>query len=425
MANYYLVLSLTLLKLYTSGVVYGIFTLELLAWGFLTRETMSRPLARNLGVLQDKLCSIADRVKERTGKAESAAAVMAFFALLFFAVNLFSTAGQIFDGWDDVVSWNRWALDWYSGRLPSLTWHYPQLLPANWSLTYVFMADSQVQFFAKMPAPAFPLFIMLGLTDLWLSKKQTAYLYAIPITAVLIVTFAGHYLNKGYADLPVAFMSFVALYLLLLCDGSTPQAEQGKNLLYGAACCAGAALTKQAGLYLLAVYPLLCYFLVLNRPGAADKLWQAARLYAISLVLTAPWYLFAEANIRKGADRSERSFAAADIMHSVQGSIANMTAAVAGLRRDIASLAAPLADEAVIAVEALLCLILAILVCCTLMSVRDRIGKYLVGLVVLPFTVSWCLFFSYDFRNLCFVLPIIGIAAGYGLANSKLGAGKC
>ena len=58
-------------------------------------------------------------------------------------------AGTVFVEWDVVVSWNPWALAWAENRLPSMTFHYPQLLPCNWSVSYVLMGDARIQFFAK------------------------------------------------------------------------------------------------------------------------------------------------------------------------------------------------------------------------------------------------------------------------------------
>ena len=36
---------------------------------------------------------------------------------------------SVFTGTDAVFSWNRWAVDWFSGRLPVFSMSYPQLMP--------------------------------------------------------------------------------------------------------------------------------------------------------------------------------------------------------------------------------------------------------------------------------------------------------
>ena len=46
-----------------------------------------------------------------------------------FALASLAQFGQIFQQWDAVISWNRWAIDWSANRLPTFTSLYPQLLP--------------------------------------------------------------------------------------------------------------------------------------------------------------------------------------------------------------------------------------------------------------------------------------------------------
>ncbi len=65
----------------------------------------------------------------------------------------------------------------------------------------------------------------------------------------------------GLADLPVAFMVFLALYCLIIANQKTNNKETYAFLIMGMLVACGAAITKQAGIYLLVVFPFLSIFL--------------------------------------------------------------------------------------------------------------------------------------------------------------------
>ncbi len=72
-----------------------------------------------------------------------------FFICCIDAIILFaSSVGDVFTSWDAVVAWNGLARDWAAGRIPGATKLYPQLGTALWAITYEFIQDPKVQFFA-------------------------------------------------------------------------------------------------------------------------------------------------------------------------------------------------------------------------------------------------------------------------------------
>jgi hypothetical protein len=57
--------------------------------------------------------------------ATTLALVVAYEIALF----LMSSSGSILLGYDPVVQWNPWAVDWSQNRFPNRIYHYPQLIP--------------------------------------------------------------------------------------------------------------------------------------------------------------------------------------------------------------------------------------------------------------------------------------------------------
>jgi hypothetical protein len=88
--------------------------------------------------------------------------------------------GDIFQLGDAVKSWNPWSLLWVRGYYPIT--YYGQLIPINYSITYIFMQNSQIQFFAAGFMPLFAIFVLLTFIDLSLEYKNVGFLLALLFT---------------------------------------------------------------------------------------------------------------------------------------------------------------------------------------------------------------------------------------------------
>jgi len=420
--NFYLTALLVWLKWYTATNLYLIVTVEIAALLFLTRGAINQPLAILLTTLGAKFNSHKKELIHRSSRGERLLALASLLTLALFSYNYLAGIGSIFDHGDDIVSWNRWAVDWYNGYFPRMTWNYPQLLPANWSLSYLFLKGSTLQCFAKSICPLFSLFLLLALYDLWVRRQDFSFLCAIPVTAFLCVALTGASMNKGYADLPVAFLSFMSVYVLWAGKGD-PAAKSDKNIVIGSLCCAGAALTKQAGLYVLGIYPLLCYLLAegsFRAPGRMAKAGKIAAIYLLLFVLTAPWYLYTAAKIVAGQEKSEITYVTHDIYQgrTMWGRLLDFGDKV---KENLHLLISPVSSAQGLSTVAFLVLITAVLCLCLALlyfivqSLPDASCRYLVLLIVVPYLCIWARFFSYDFRNLTIAFPFIGVAAGNGI----------
>ena len=300
--------------------------------------------------------------------------------------------GSIFSGWDDVVSWNRWAMDWYRGTLPRHTWHYPQLLPEAWSLTYAFMGTERIQFFARGMMGLFGLAAVAVLADLARGPMRLAFLASAWFTGVFLQRLNN--MTAGLADVPVAFFSLAAIIELLRPDDGREDGARLRSFV-GPVLAAGAALTKQAGLYIAVLYPLLA--LALHR-YQGRRLRTVLSAYAVIAALVVPWYAYKELQIRSGGDVSEIGVVTHDIYQGLP-MFARLTDGFAKISRVAGG------PE-----------ILAAIVALTLLGFLDRRARWVLALVGIPYMLVWGFWFSYDVRNASLGLAPCAIGCGAGLA---------
>ena len=177
--SHLLVVALVLAGCYRPGVLYGVFAVEAVLFAWTARRWPMLTLAELFTPRSDS--TPAPSAIER---CVAAAAVVLMIA---FAAHALWHAGDIFQQWDAVVSWNRWAQDWAGNHLPRTTAEYPQLLPCNMSLSYVFLQDASIWFFAKGFMFLFCLLLLLGMFDLYRRTGQIGYALGVLVTYGLFV----------------------------------------------------------------------------------------------------------------------------------------------------------------------------------------------------------------------------------------------
>ncbi len=262
LVNYLLVAGLVVCGQYRPRVMYAILAVEIALWLRLDYRRLAVPLGdavadvrrRALAFFLDLDCaSPIQSPLLRRAMIAAAVLVIAGFAL----AGIVET-GQIFQQWDAVVSWNRWAVQWAANELPQSTSYYPQLLPANISLSYVFMQTNQVWIFAKAMQFLFCLMLLLAMLDA--ARRSSGLVPGVVVTYWLFVALLRYrMLSSGYADVPLAFFAWMPLYALLLAARAADARQRSKWLLVGGLLAAGAALTKQLGLYVAVVYPVTAW----------------------------------------------------------------------------------------------------------------------------------------------------------------------
>lgn len=403
-ANFIIVLVLTSLGLYTRPIVLLLFFIELGATLLLSYKWLRSN--RKLGLTQflNRLKSYPNDLfaKQTDHETEGQRLLrIALFGLLLLGALaalgwitriLWDQKLTVFSVWDSVVSWNNWAVQWANNQFPEIPRRYGQLVPANWSLSYVFMDSEQVQFFAKSIMPLFTLFTLLLPVLLGIEFKSYGFLAAAIIIQFVYKEFLGVHVYSGYVDPAVAFFSFASIYCLLKASFLKEKKAFLAFIGLGAILAGGAFATKQTGLYILFFYPLLAYFLVL-KPNKSIKLEEIKRglIYplGIALAFSVPWYVYTEVTIYLGLNKSEFEWIL-DEVHRGRSLWVRMTDAIASLQ-----------GYAVLFIVSLASI-----------PLLPRILKWVTVAVVLPYSILWALYASYSQRNLALVFPILALISG-------------
>ncbi|MBU0754426.1 MAG: hypothetical protein KJ645_04760 [Planctomycetes bacterium] len=403
--NYFLVLFLVLTGWYTPLAVRGILLVEaalvliIIYRGPGARLQVSIPRIR-LHRIEDTGGPLYGWVR-RFGTM--VLAVSCIMALGWYLWQVVIQAGSIFTSWDAVSSWNHWAVSWYEQHPPRKADYYPQLIPMNWSLVYKMMGSTEVEYFSKAVMPLFALFILFMMLDLYIKTMDLGYIIGLPLAALFLykLYYTERHTNilvAGYADMPVAFFSFLAFYALM-CAAKDPGTvrETRKYLWIGALAAAAAGLTKQAGLYACLMYPLFSYLLVLrNIPGhrCRDTARTIFLLGLVLLALAATWYACIQVRIWQGASHSNVAYLTEGI-HKGRSFAERLVNAWGLLSKNVQRYS-PIVP-----------VFMAI-------ALARPLGRAAI-LMALPYVTLWALLFSYDLRNLCLAVPFIALACGTGM----------
>jgi hypothetical protein len=392
--NHFLVEGLTVFHLCTSTAFYVIFATEIAALFWLTRSVWTISAA---DVLKGDLRGLSRFIGwgEKDGPALDRVVLftLALCCCAWITTIWLRDLGMIFNAWDAIGSWNRWATEWSANHLPSHSRLYPQLLPANLALTYLFTGD-KLQFFGHAVMGLFAGIILLTQLDLALRKNHSGYLVAVMLTAYLFPKLFSHTWNDGLADIPLACMGFVSIYCLVI--AREKDADAFYWIILGTLCCAGAALTKQGGLYLGLVYPFLASGALRRK---ANKMRTVALVAILLLLLVAPWYVYKVSQFRAGNDSTE-TMQMLTSGHEGRNLVQRVRHAWTLVELPLGPPAATL-------------LVLCGTVCCFWSA--EWFIYFL--FVAVPYVVFWALFLSYDQRNIALAVPIVTTAAGVGAVN--------
>jgi hypothetical protein len=412
-ANYCGVFLLTTLGIYTSIVVYIIFLIEIGLVLWLYRDTLLSSLG-NLGItVVKRITTYFSYFEIKNPKDNPKQAVVNLLVggiFIFFIIMAFSSLwwitkfwwnnlGSVFTMWDPVVSWNRMANVWFQNRIPLLTYLYPQLMPINFSIPYIFLGSSQIQLFTTGYMPLFSIFILLIMLDLGLRYRRVGYFIGLVITRFILKKFYFLQIGEGYLDLPVAFFSLVSIYCLLIAEKEKRKDVMSHYLLLGAIFSAGVSITKQSGLYIFALYPILAYFIVVRKYEGMEIKEKVKLVLVPSLVLllmVLPGYIFAEINILSGVNKYDSGFIFDENVHGGLDYLGRIPVAFASLEK-----------------YAYLYLILALM-----LPMLSNTYRWIALTIVFPYTLIWSMLFSYSHRNLSLAIPFLGLTVGVGLEKS-------
>ncbi len=320
---------------------------------------------------------------------------------LFLSAALPSLKGTVFGGWDAALSWNKWAIDWFLGMFPNEVFHYPQLIPANYSISYILLGTVEIEFFAHSLTFFFAFAILALFVSLALQEKNVQFIAAAAITAFLIYINEGHRLAEGLVDIPLTCMGLAAIICLY-------QAKEQKTLWLGLLLVATACLLKQMGIIFFIAYLILA--LSLRR----STLKQTALLCITGLCLFGPLYVWIEYLIIVGNSPSEVNYLFVDI-HEGRTLLERMSLSMEVLFRKpnlIKALKLSSKTSLVLYITEI-----AATVFLFAYSLRDKFLRGVGLLLTLPIFTLWMLVYNYDFRNLNACLPLASWAFAYSLLN--------
>jgi hypothetical protein len=321
------------------------------------------------------------------------------FALIpiWWMVRVFiNNLGTVFNTWDAVVVYNDWATQWALNTIPQNTWHYPQLIPTNWALIYVLTKSTNVQLFAKAIMPLFLFSILLLTIALGLKQRNPGFFLGCLIAYFVIKHFLGEYIADGYLDIPVAAMSFATIATLFWARQSKEK-DTVRIIFLGAILAGGTAVTKHTGLYILAAFPILAYLLIIRRsfqPVSSKTLKLLIMIVLISIIIASPWYIYKEINFMSGKNETEAgiyqllTFSNTTILQRMQN----------------------------ISIQLGKYLALYFILLFSIFFI-EKDYRWIALIVILPFSVIWALFLSYDTRNLAIALPFLSVICGIGLVS--------
>lgn len=313
LSNYLIVFLLAALRIYTPLTIYIITAIELFLLAYSWRKGQKEQQGNWNIQLDFNRC-----VSAYKGFSQSNTFFYNFFlviSILFigylFSI-MFGRFRLIFYQNDAVLSWNRWALGWYMNGIPPLTWRYPQLIPANWSLSYVITQARDLQFVPRNIMPLFSIGIMFLFLDLGLRKKKTVYFGALTLFAIIFFyLFRPDFITSGYIDIAVTFFGFLPFYVLL---GSNESHSQKAKVFNRARCflsvtfaCA-AAVTKQAGGYILFIilaWNLWEIYKSRTRAAKGEIKRNLLIIFLLVSVICLTWYVYKEIQIARGVDVTE------------------------------------------------------------------------------------------------------------------------
>jgi len=399
---------LTLLGLYKQTFVVVLFVIQVIGLLWMYRYSLGEPITTHFPQIWNRFVhSLKDFILPSKEDETSSLTlfVHSIFKLVFFILALsvlwwalklfFNYLGSIFTAWDAINSWNKWALAWADGQMPLYTQNYPQLMPANWSLTYIFMGSTKVQFFAKALMLCFTFLILLLFMDLGLQTDKGGFLAGCVITYLLLKKFLLPQLTNGYVDIAVAFFACLTIYSLVKLLNTPDENQRPTLLVLSAVFAGGAAMVKQTGVYVFLVYFPLVYLGIL-RPLYNGRVQPLLRpvLYAsaIATFLAVPWYILKFFMFRMGLDRPE--------LQNLMQVSANEFGALAPTTQFLAALGQ---------FDKYIWLFPLVLLG---MFLLPTFYRWLTLLYILPFPLIWSFIASYDTRNLAICLPILGMVAG-------------
>ena len=165
--NYCLIFLLTALHIYVRTVLIGIVVCEIGVVAWLYKDDLNKSIETGLKQFfesfRKKIGEWKTILEPEKGTPQILyltrivylcfSLVLAYVSIKWIIKLFVWNIGSVFDSYDTLKSWSKWAINWSNNMFPISTNRYSQLLPINWSILFTLVGDSSIQFFAKAIMP--------------------------------------------------------------------------------------------------------------------------------------------------------------------------------------------------------------------------------------------------------------------------------
>lgn len=398
LANYIIVSTLVILGSFNQITMLTLFIIECLLLLLVKKRILSK--SKKLQVDQKEFftnfTSYFTGPFSKTAIMTHVTAVLAILSIGFVLYHYFFEAvGSVFEAWDAVVSWNRWAGIISENIIPQDNGYYPLLIPANISMSYI-ITDSSLQFLPRIIIGFFFLSMIVTQVIIGFQKKHGGWFFS---SVLMILVLRNLNWTDAYVDVPVAFFCWGAVLFILYAADSKNDREKYRLYLIGAIFVMAASVTKQGGLVLLVFYPIVVFIVSRKEKLFSGKKLIISILIYLSLmfIIVGSFYLHAQSLMNVGEAASNVDYLVNDI-HAGRNYIERIVNGIYLVGRVF--IATPLFFIS--------CIFVFIAI---LKSTYRNIFLFL----FLPSFILWLLFFSYDIRNASLSLVIFSMLTGFGL----------
>lgn len=386
-ANYSLVTILVLLKIYVSAVMFSIIFVEILIIVFLIAK--KRIIITDTPNLNSLYKSVKVLLSQNTLLIKTII-ISSLTIIIFYFSLLIANIGTIFYFTDTVnnIHWNTWALDFANNILPQHSSHFPQLIPSNWSISYLLIGKSNIHFFPKSIMPLFFLGNVLMFWDLAITKRNYVFLIALIVYGLFgPIIYNLVFIADGNGDLPVSFFAFLSFYAYLKRSENKYDLREYILVFLFASTAAG---TKLAGFYIFIFISAICLYYLINNYKKLKTSDYTFLVTSIIIILSANlfWY-YLKPNVMVSS------------LHQPEWLAKNYSDVLSNaLHLIYYNLGLPVVAFFVITIA---------------FSLLDKRARWISIIMVLPPIVLWMFKYSSDFRNLSFVVPFLAYVSSFGL----------
>lgn len=182
-------------------------------------------------------------------------------------------------GWDGLISWNNWAMQFAQFEYAPYQNYYPSGFPIAWSVIYDLQGNSEIWVFSALLMFSLLYFCVFTFGCMLSERNWAAAAFYIFAITMIGLQWAGRMTN-GYMDAPVALLLFLGLFYAYLSLNNDGEIDTGK-LTISFFMFSVAAVTKQPGLVGLCF--AIIFQSILLRSKAISK-YRSALLLSLLLL---------------------------------------------------------------------------------------------------------------------------------------------